>query len=271
MAINFLDAETTTLSKGLMKNVSTDGSESTLRGLTDITTSKDISGVELRMLAPLIKANNTPKVWPFPGFARLYALTIVISDVTNQLVGNIDLKGFPRIGDQEHLPINKTIFYYQMGETTGTVAPSQIHVLTTVIKSKQDLRDASKILGDVKNDSDYKSLVGTLKDIAKGATNFSPVTDIIVEVAGIVGKYLGKVEDKALGTVINSYTTLYGDFDKLGINKLTYPTRNVDFNFELIVRDKSAPKAQQADVEERSLPEVSIDEAEKVEVDMQPL
>src|SRR5688572_15601 len=78
-----------------------------LKKLKIIPVSK-LTGIEVRMLPPLIKDNRTPKIWPFPGYARLYCITIVVSDVQNQLAGVIDLKGFQRIDDNENLPINKT-------------------------------------------------------------------------------------------------------------------------------------------------------------------
>src|SRR6478672_11269989 len=125
-------------------------------------TSADVTGIELRMLPPFIKDNGTPAVFPFPGYARLYCLTIVVSDVDNQLAGNIDLKGFQRIGDRESLPINKTIFYWQ---------------------STKDLRDVGEILTKVKSDENYQSLIGTLKKLAKDATQIGMVTDVITQVA----------------------------------------------------------------------------------------
>jgi hypothetical protein len=203
----------------------------------------------------------------------------VVSDASNQLVGSIDLKGFPRIGDNEPLPINKTIYYWQArGETDRS--PNQIHIMCSVLKSKESLRDTAKVLGDIKNDNDYKNVVDTLGKIATAAGNLNAVTDIMMQVAGIVGKYLGNVEDKPLGTVVNSYTTLFGNFDKVGINPYTYPTKNVDFNFQLVVRSAKKEKAMAGN---NALESVEVEAApsaattpqdqpqEKVEVQMMPL
>ena len=242
MALNFLDPETTSISVQLSKSIAGSDKKSLVKGLTEIHTSAEVTGIEIRMLPPLIKDNLTPKVWPFPGYAKLYCLTIVVSDVTSMLAGNIDLKGFPRIGDNEHLPINKTIFYWQ-ADDQNTQAPNQIHVFSSIIKSKESLRDVGQVMTTVKDDDGYKSLISGLASVVKTASSFNVVTDIIVQVAGIVGKYLGKVEDKALATVINSYTTIHGDFDKLGVNDLMYPTRDVDMEFDLTVRDESKNKA----------------------------
>lgn len=268
MAIDFLDTSTTSLSKNLNKELTAGNTTNAgLRGIADVLTSKDISGVELRMLAPLIKDNHTPKSFLSKGFANLYGVTIVVSDVVNQLAGALDIKGFPRIGDHEFLPVNKTVFYFQKGETTGN-PPSQVHIMATIIKSKEGLRNVGEIMGSINKDEGYKSLIGSVGSLVKDASKFNVISDVVLQVAGIVGKYLGKVEDKALGTVINSYTTLHGDFDKLGINSLVYPTRDVDFNFDLVVRDKTVVSEPAT----RGIPQKgSANPADHVEVDMMQL
>jgi hypothetical protein len=275
MAINFLDPETTQVSNGNIKLAGAISALSKSEIATLIKTSKDVSGIELRMLPPLIKDNHTPAVWPFPGFSKLYCLTVVVSDIPNQTVGAIDLKGFPRIGDNEHLPINKTIFYWQSTGKKDT-GPTQIHTMCTVMKSKQALRDVAKIMASVKDDAEYKTLIGSIAKLAKDAAKFNLVTDVIVQVAGVVGKYLGNVEDKPLGTVINSYTTLHGDFDKIGINQLLYPTRDVDFEFQLVVRNQDlesviADKMMSSKSFSFKKSELSLGKQEEVEVDMMPL
>jgi hypothetical protein len=279
MAVNFLDRETLKVTNSGQKQT-TGAERSTQKRESLITTSEDVSGIELRMLPPMIKENGTAKVWPFPGYAKLYCLTIVVSDAGNQLVGAIDLKGFPRIGSDEHLPINKTIFYWQ-AENDQAKSPNQIHVMCSVIKSKESLRDTGNILGKIKSDDEYKTLIGSLGAIAKDAASFNLVTDIMMDVAGVVGKHLGRVEDKPLGTVVNSYTTLYGDFDKVGINPYTYTTRNVDFTFHLTVRSAKAEKqlaggshlesVESAGSRTRGGGVTSEEKQEEVEVEMMPL
>jgi len=275
MAINFFDPETTQVSNGSLPLA---GSLSSISksAIPVIKSSKTATGIEVRMLPPLIKDNHTPALWPFPGYSKLYCLTIVVSDVTNQLAGAIDLKGFPRIGDNERLPINKTIFYWQ-GADSKDVAPSQIHTMCTVMKSKQNLREVGQIMGSVKDDGDYKNLISSLSKVTKDAAKFNVVADIVVQIAGVVGKYLGKVEDKPLGTIINSYTTLHGDFDKMGISQLVYPTRDVDFEFQMVVRQQKeevaiAEKIATSKSFSFKKRELNLGKQEEdVEVDMQPL
>jgi hypothetical protein len=232
----------------------------------DIPTSDKLTGIELRLLPPFVKDNNTEPFLVFHGFAKLYCLTIVVSDINNQLIGGIDLQGFPRIGDNEHLPINKTIFYWQQN-ATDTTPPKQIHTMCSVIKSKKALRETGKIMADLKNDEEYKTLMGTVVGLASSASPVGVALDIITQVAGIVGKYLGNVEDKPVGTVINSFTDIHGDFDHEGVRKQTFSATKVDFDVEVIVRAQRHA--------ERSLThpmhEDGNGQEEKVEVQMLPL
>ncbi len=275
MAINFFDPETTQISNGALRLAGPMSSLGKSALSSIIQTSKASTGIELRMLPPLIKDNHTPAVWPFPGYSKLYCLTIVVSDVTNQLAGAIDLKGFPRIGDNERLPINKTVFYWQSNSNKDT-GPKQIHTMCTVMKSKQGLRDVGKILGSIKEDDEYKNLITSLGKLAKDAAKFNLVTDIVMQLAGVVGRLLGNVEDKPLGTVINSYTTLHGDFDKIGISQLIYPTRDVDFEFQMVVRNQKeeiaiAEKLTTSKSFSNKKVKMNLGIQEKVEVAMQPL
>jgi hypothetical protein len=258
MAIQFLDQETTLISNKSTKLAQHLTTLSTAGALPEIDTSADVTGIELRMLAPYIKDNRTEKVWPFPGYSKLYCLTIVASNVANELTGAIDLKGFAKIDDKESLPINKSIYLWQ-ADNEEEKAPNQIHVFCSVVKSKQSLRDVGEILTKVKSDNDYKDLIGSLGNLAKDAAKFNVATDVITSIAAVVGKYLGKVEDKPLGTIINSYTTLFGDFDKLGVTPLVYPTRYVDFNFKMVVRSKQENLSTKKNIKEDT------------EVNMQPL
>jgi len=210
-----------------------------------IPSADEITGIEIRLLPPYIIDNNTEPFLLFKGFAKLYCITIVVSDVNNQLVGGIDIKDFPRIGDKEYLPVNKTIFYWQQDDV-NVKPPSQIHTMVSIIKSKAGLRKFGDIMADLKNDDDYKGITKSLASTAKNATAAGVAIDVVTQLASIVGRHLGKVEDKPIGTVINSFTALHGDFDNIGIMKKLYPTKKVNFELELIVRDDSVKTEQQA-------------------------
>jgi hypothetical protein len=233
--------------------------------------SKNISGIELRMLPPLIVENHSTPVWPFPGYSKLYCLTIVVSDVANQLVGGIDIKGFPRIGDCEYLPVNKTVFYWQADKPTDK-PPSQLHIMCSIIKTKQTLRDAGQIMAELSVDAEYQSAMTTIGKLSRQASKFNLVSGLVMQIGGIAGRYLGKVDDKPIGTILNSYTKVNGDFDRTGIKKLTYSTRDVQFNFDLIVRNEKAEQKVLSAMNNHGLfASRHTNEQERVEVNMVPL
>jgi hypothetical protein len=202
-----------------------------------ISNSKNITGIEVRLSKAYIINNKTPKIGPFPGFARMYMVVIVVSDLGNSLQ-TLDLKGFAKVGDDEDLPIDKTIYYWKQHNKKDK-SPSQIHIFTSIIKSKQSLRDVGRILADVKNDEEFEKVVTELKEVVKDASKVNAVSDLVFSVAGVVGKFLGKVDDKPLLTWMQSFTDINGDFDKLG--KTTTGRKN-DFaalDLSIIIRDTS--------------------------------
>lgn len=204
--------------------------------LPAIPSSADVAGIELRMLPPYIRDNHTLLLRPFyRGMAKLYCLTLVISDAANQLSGLMDLNAFPRVGRHSFLPINKTIFYWEAGE--GRVAPNQVHVMCSVIKSKGALREAGLVLEQAKADKEYKALVDELGSLNGEVATLTTVSNLTLQIASVVGRYLGQVQDSPLGTVVQSFTRLHGDWDRLGITPIKTRTQDVDFDFELIIRD----------------------------------
>jgi hypothetical protein len=276
MAINFFDPEIFVQSGPTSARI-LDGSQPD--GGTDedgdIPTTEDLTGIELRLLPPFIKNNRTPRIPPFPGLAKLYCLTIVVSDAENDLIGGIDLQGFPRIGDNEHLPINKTIFYWQQDENSKK-PPSQLHIMCCVMKSKSGLRDTGKILASIKNDEEYKNIITSLAGLVTKASPPGAIVTAITSLASVVGRLLENVQDKPLATTVNSFTALDGSFDKEGVFKNLFATKNVNFEFSLIVRDKNKEDAMTADiVGNKSLNAVTevateIKEDQKVLVELSP-
>jgi len=236
-----------------------------------IPTIEDLTGIELRLLPPFIVDNGTPAVWPFPGRAKLYCLTVVVSDVSNQLIGGIDLQGFHRIGDREHLPINKTIFYWEPNDDSKK-APSQIHTFCCVMKSKGDLRNTGEILSQVKSDEDYKSVISSVTELVSNGTPAGALVNAITSIVSVVGKFLKEVEDKPLGTTVNSYTALAGNFSQAGVFKNIVATRNVNFEFELTVRDKTRSEPVEKSLDDIAVKAVApVVEQEDVLVELLPL
>lgn len=198
--------------------------------------SGELTGLELRLSKVLIKDNKTPKIWPLPGLSQLYLVVMVISDLDTP-VQNLDLKGFPKVDDNEELPIDRTILYWKEGE--GTKVPSQFHVLVSVIKSKEALRNTGEVLASVKTDSDYTDLVSSIKTIIAAGNAVGQISDSLLSLASVVGKHLGNVKDKPLMTWIQSFTDLNGDHDTLGKTVIEKENNNVAMAMTLIVRDKT--------------------------------
>jgi hypothetical protein len=110
--------------------------------------------------------------------------------------------------------------------------------MCSIIKSKGSLREAGQVMEQAKSDEEYKDLVGQLTELAGDVASLTAVSNLTMRIAGVVGRYLGRVDDRPLGTVIQSFTRLHGDWDRLGITPIRTVTRDVDFNFELIIRDR---------------------------------
>lgn len=229
------------------QRTSTGPENNTDRNRTPIPGSSNVSGIEIRMLPPLIKNNRTIKFWPFPGKAKLYCVTLVVSDVANQLFGHLDLNSFAKVGDNERLPVNKTIFYWEKPDD-DTPAPNQVHVMSSIIKSKGALREAGNILASLKTDNEYSELIEQLSVLSTNVSTYNMVRDISLQLSKLIGQYLGRIEDRPLGAAIHSFTRLHGDWDELGVKPFQVISDNVDFNFELVVRDHERYQLSQRQV-----------------------
>jgi len=202
----------------------------------NIPSSKDISGIEVRLSNVVIADNKTPKVFPFPGFARVYFVNLVVTDLSAEAL-SLDLNGFEKVDDGDKLSLDRTLFAWKKTDKNA-VAPSQIHVFSSLIKSKQPLRDVAKIMSEVKNDENFKGAASALNDVLKAGSNVTNVSNLIFQVAGVVGGFLGKVDDKPLLTWVQSFTDLNGDFDILGKTDKTAANKFASMNLSITIRDK---------------------------------
>lgn len=201
----------------------------------DILGSDKISGIEIRLSHVIIKDNRTPKVFPFPGFAKVYFITMVVSDVENQNI-SLDIKDFEKVDDGDSLAIDKTLFYWK--EENNSKAPSQIHVMSSIVKSKQKLRDVGEILAKINSDDDFKNLSGSILELLKTASSAVNISNAILSISSIVGKYLGKVEDKPLLTWFQSFTDIDGDWDKEGKTFKHAENKYIGMDLSITIRDK---------------------------------
>ena len=211
----------------------------------DILDSNKISGIEIRLSHVIVKDNKTPKVFPFPGLAKIYFMNLVVSDAENQNIA-LDLKGFQKVDDGDALSIDKTLFYWKQEKKSK--APSQIHVMSTIIKSKQGLRDIAKIMENIKDDAEYKNLTENLLGMLKDASQMTNISNLILSVSSVVGKYLGKVEDKPLLTWYQSFTDINGDWDILGKTHKHAENKYAAMDLAITIRDKKRQQEADKDV-----------------------
>jgi hypothetical protein len=110
--------------------------------------------------------------------------------------------------------------------------------MSSLIKSKQALRNTADILTKAKDNSDFKDLNGKLGTLLKNAGAVTNVSNVVFEVAGIVGKLLGKVDDKPLLTRFQSFTDVAGNFNQLGKTDHPFKNRYAEVDFSIYIRDK---------------------------------
>ena len=201
-----------------------------------IPTSNEISGIEIRLSNVVIHDNKTAKVWPLPGLAKVYFLNIVVSDVNANSI-ELDLKGFEKVNDGDSLNIDRTLYLWQETDQSK-VAPTQVHIFTSLLKSKKDLRNLGDVLAKIDSDDDYKNLVTSIGSIIKNASQLTNVSNIVFKVADIAGKYLGKVENKPLLTWFQSFTNINGDWDHDGKTDKSANNKYAGMKLTCIVREK---------------------------------
>lgn len=198
-----------------------------------IPTSDSITGIEVRLSNVYIIDNHTGKFVVFPGNADLYLINIIISDRQEKPIMQ-NINGFEKVNDNESLNVDKTVYYWKQYDESET-PPSQIHLMTSVIKSKKGLRNVGEIMASVDQDKDLNDLADKALSLLKTSTQ---AASLILEAAGIIGKHLKNVEDKPLFTRYLSLTDIGGDFNQLG--RTSYPASNkyckIDYN--LFIRDK---------------------------------
>ncbi|MCB2407444.1 hypothetical protein [Hymenobacter lucidus] len=211
-------------------NTAADTSAPSLRSLAG---SQTLTGLEVRLSRVFIKDNHTARVGPFPGRANLYLL-VAVTDGRPLTDDQVTLTGFPGINDQEELLIDRTVYFWEPGPTAET-APSQVHVLVSVLKSKQRLRDTGTLLTQAQASAPYQSLAARLAGGALTVAGQAP--NLLLRLGSEVAKLLTEAEDKTLLTQVTSFTDLNGDFDALGHTDHAQENGSVATTLTLIVRD----------------------------------
>lgn len=205
----------------------------------DIPQSKDLTGIEVRLSQVLIKNNRTEPIWPFPGYANVYVLIVVLDDLMPE-PKTLALQGFAGVGDHEALPVDRTAYFWKK-ETDASKPPAQIHVLLSVLKSRKKLRKTGEVLAAVKADMGYADLISQIGQVISAPT--SAAVELLLQIGNLVGGILKTVEDKPLFTQIVSFTDLNGNFDSLGKTTYTKMNDNVETVLTLTIRDQKREEA----------------------------
>jgi hypothetical protein len=198
-----------------------------------IPTSKKLTGLEVRLSQVLIIDNKTPHVWPFIRYSNLYVVTSSVDNLGTEPY-SLNLKGFADVDDGEQLPVDRTLYYWKEDETKSK-PPGAIHVLASIIKSNEGIRDVGAALASLRKSDDFKTVIKAV--IAAATGGGAAIYEAFLPLIGVIGEVLGKIDDTPLFTTVLSYTDINGDFDQLG--RHPYPQRNryVDMVTTLIVRD----------------------------------
>jgi hypothetical protein len=198
-----------------------------------IPTSKKLTGLEVRLSQVFIRDNKTPHVWPFIRYSNLYVITSSVDNLGTEPY-LLNIKGFADVDDGEQLPVERTVYYWKEDETKKK-PPGAIHILASILKSHEGIRDTGKALASLRKKDDFKAVIKAV--IAAATGDGAGIYDAFLPMVGVIGEILGKIDDTPLFTTVLSYTDINGDFDQLG--RHPYPQRNkfVDMVTTLIVRD----------------------------------
>jgi hypothetical protein len=198
-----------------------------------IPTSKKLTGLEVRLSQVFIRDNKTPHVWPFIRYSNLYVITSSIDNLGREPY-LLNIKGFADVDDGEQLPVDRTVYYWKEDETKKK-PPGAIHILASILKSNEGIRDAGKALASLRKKDDFKAVIQAVMAAATGGG--AGIYEAFLPMVGVIGEILGKIDDTPLFTTVLSYTDINGDFDQLGRHPYPQKNRYVDMVTTLIVRD----------------------------------
>jgi hypothetical protein len=198
-----------------------------------IPTSKKLTGLEVRLSQVLIRDNKTSHVWPFIRYSNLYVITSSIDNLGTEPY-LLNIKGFADVDDGEQLPLDRSLYYWKEDETKSK-PPGAIHILASIIKSNEGIRDVGAALASLRKSDDFKTVIKAV--IAAATGSGAAIYEALLPLIGVIGEVLGKIDDTPLFTTVLSYTDINGDFDQLGRHPYRQGNRYVDMVTTLIVRD----------------------------------
>lgn len=200
-----------------------------------------INEIAVRLSQVLVTDNNTPAAPSFPGFAKMYFLTIVANNLPGSNM-QLNLQGFEKVSGNDSLAIDKALFYWKRSNPSDT-PPAHIHVFTALIKSKQPLREATAVLSEVFRDNSYILLAAALNNLIKGNNPLPDISNLIFNIAGIVSKYLGKTETHPLLCWYQSFTGIKAENYLPGKTERMAANRFANISLSLMISENPAGSA----------------------------
>jgi hypothetical protein len=201
-----------------------------------IPTSDKLIGIEVRLSKILIIDNKQPYIPWIVRYSDLYLLLAVVDDLGGP-PQTINISGFADIDDNEELPVDRTAYHWET-EDKKAKAPGQIHLVTSIIKSNDGVRNTGAALQELQKSNDYKTIIEQIvKTVATGGTSL--ISDGLIAVTGLLGSVLGKTDDTPLITTVMSFTGISGAFDQLGRHPIVRKNRYAEIETTLIIRDYS--------------------------------
>jgi len=228
MKMNLMDTQ-----RAIVSLPKGDSSHSLRFASLGIPSSKKLTGMEVRLSQVFIRDNKTPHVWPFIRYSNLYVVTSSVDNISSEPY-SLNLKGFADVDDGEQLPVDRTLYYWKADEAKSKT-PGAIHVLASIIKSNEDIRDVGGALASLRKTDDFKTVIKAI--IAAATGGGAGIYEAFLPLIGVIGEVLGKIDDTPLFTTVLSYTDINGDFDQLGRHSNAQRNRYVDIVTTLIVRD----------------------------------
>ena len=201
-----------------------------------IPTSDQLTGITVRLSKILIIDNKQEYIPLIIRYSDLYLLITVVDDLGGE-PQTISIKGFADVDDNEELPVDRTAYYWTAKDENDK-APGQIHMVVSIIKSNDGLRNTGTAMQELQKSQDYKNIVQNIvKAAASGGASL--ISDGLIAVTGLLGSILGKVDDTPLITTVMSFTAIDGSFDNLGSHVLKRKNRYAEVEVSLVVRDKN--------------------------------
>jgi hypothetical protein len=196
----------------------------------------NICGLEINVNNVLVKNNNTPAVFPFPGYAKVYFLNLVAANLRGAGL-RLQLKAFEKVENDDALAMDKTLCTWQR-ERPEEAAPGELHIFSALIKSRQPLRDTASVLSEVQRDGSYKLLTAALDSLLKSNTPAEDISNLLFNIAGIVGKYLGKLDEKPLFCWLQSFTGITTAHEVLGKTEKAAANYYASMGLSITIKDE---------------------------------